>query len=391
MERKVFARLLSCLALVTGLALAGPLYAADGLTVLHAFNTTDGLSPAGRLVQGPDGAFYGTTTYGGLNDFGEVFRVDASGDFSILYSFPKTGGVNPQGALVLMDDGFFYGTTPNLNYCRDTPRGPFCKTLGSGTVFRVGADGSFATVHVFKNLRTHQFIDPLTDGGDGLLYGMTAVGGPETYGFAYAISTDGIYVPLADFHQATGGRPYGGLTRGTDGNFYGTASDGGAHGYGTVFRMSPDGTMTTLYSFTGGADGRWPRTTLLQGSDGRLYGGAGTTVFAITTGGELTVLHTFDNPDTPGVIEKLVEGADGYLYGTSIDSDYPLGGLYRMSKDGRLFEVLHQFTAQEGTQPSSGLIFGGDGRLYGTTWTSGNGFGGTVYAFDLTALRKAKP
>jgi uncharacterized repeat protein (TIGR03803 family) len=377
------------------LACAFPTRAAGGLTVLHAFDKTDGAFPQARLVQGPDGGFYGTTTYGGQNGDGVVFRVDASGGFSTLYSFPKSGAVSPLSGLVLMDDGFFYGSTPRLQVCGDTPpRNPRCKIFGGGSVFRIAADGTFATLHVFKNFLHPRVNGPLTDGGDNLLYGVGTTGGADDIGIAYAISTDGIYVPLADFHEATTGGPsFGGLTRAADGNLYGTTNHGGAHLDGTVFRMTPDGTMTTLYDFTNGADGGHPSGNLLQGSDGRLYGGAGTTLFAITTGGALTVLHTFDGTDGTGVQDRLAEGDDGWLYGTSLGGGSNNGGtLYRLSKDGQQFEVLHMFTPQEGTSPRSGPIFGSDGRLYGTL--SGNGgprVSGSIYAFDLTAARAAKP
>lgn len=396
MTRFASFRLPIALLATAALAMSAPLHAANNLTVLHAFDKTDGEYPQGQLVQGPDGAFYGITTYGGLNGYGEIFRVDASGDFSILYSFPKSGAGSPISGLVLMDDGFFYGTTPRLHVCGDTPpRNPRCKIFGGGTVFRVAADGTFTTLHVLNKAGQLQVSGPLTDVGDDLLYGVATLGGANNIGGVYAISTDGIYVPLASFLGATTGGPsQGGLTRGVDGNFYGTTYKGGAHDAGTVFRMTPDGTITTLYAFTGGADGRSPNGTLLQGSDGRFYGGAGGgTVFAITTGGALTVLHTFDGTDGTGVQDRLAEGDDGWLYGTSLGGGNNNGGtLYRLSKDGQQFEVLHMFTPQEGTSPRSGPIFGSDGRLYGTV--SGNGgpsASGSIYAFDLTALRNAKP
>jgi len=392
MNRIASARTLPALLATAALAMSAPLHAANGITVLHSFNYDDGQYPEGRLVQGNDGAFYGTTYAGGLHHQGEVFRVDASGDFSILHSFAGDDGQSLDSGLVLMDDGHFYGTTPQTVYCH----GSICSGYG-GTVFRIAADGTFATLHTFMYTPPAEGYQPgpLTDGGDGLLYGLTVQGGgPGGEGTAYAIATDGTLVTLATFDVANGGLPYGSLARGTDGNFYGTTSIGGAYGKGTVFRMTPDGTIATLYSFTGGSDGGTPYGSLLQGSDGRFYGGASGggngagTIFAITTAGELTILHSFNGGDGTGPVDALVEGDDGYLYGAGGGGYQGYGTLYRLSKSGK-FMTLHLFTTQDGTHPSSAPIFGGDGRLYGTTIQYGGapGASGSVYAFDLSAPR----
>src|SRR4051812_41843489 len=67
------------------------------------------------------------------------------------------------------------------------------------------------------------------------------------------------------------------LIEAADGNFYGTTAYGGAadgriqHGGGTVFRMTPGGTLTILHEFTT-EEGFAPSVALLQGTDGAFYG-----------------------------------------------------------------------------------------------------------------------
>src|SRR5579871_5372491 len=79
-----------------------------------------------------------------------------------------------------------------------------------------------------------------------------------------------------------GFEPSGTLVQGTDGNLYGTTLWGGTHnngcsggfGCGTVFKITPTGALTTLYSFcpqTNCPDGIGPNT-LVQGTDGNFYG-----------------------------------------------------------------------------------------------------------------------
>ena len=59
-------------------------------TVLHTFTGPDGAAPAAALAWDSQHNIYGTTTLGGANGYGTVFKLDSSGNFTTLYSF--TGG-----------------------------------------------------------------------------------------------------------------------------------------------------------------------------------------------------------------------------------------------------------------------------------------------------------
>lgn len=83
------------------------------LTNLYTFTGgSDSGCPSAALTLGPDGNFY-CTTYGGTvaTDYGTVFRVTPGGAFTSLVSFAATNGEAPKGNLVLGPDGNFYGTT----------------------------------------------------------------------------------------------------------------------------------------------------------------------------------------------------------------------------------------------------------------------------------------
>ena len=84
-------------------------------------------------------------------------------------------------------------------------------------------------------------------------------------------------------------------------------------------------TLTTLVSFDG-TNGSAPAASLIQASDGNLYGTTEYggpisgceggfnpcgTVFKITLSGTLTTLHTFVNSDGAFPVSPVVQGTDG--------------------------------------------------------------------------------
>src|ERR1700678_247705 len=48
-------------------------------TILASFNGANGANPMGALLQTTDGSFYGTTSAGGANNLGTVFKIDSGG------------------------------------------------------------------------------------------------------------------------------------------------------------------------------------------------------------------------------------------------------------------------------------------------------------------------
>jgi uncharacterized repeat protein (TIGR03803 family) len=98
------------------------------LTKLHDFcaqtNCADGATP-NPLIQATDGNFYGTTTGGGTNNKGTVFKLNNRGGITVIHRFDSTDGANPETALLQATDGNLYGTTINGG------------TNGVGTVFRI--------------------------------------------------------------------------------------------------------------------------------------------------------------------------------------------------------------------------------------------------------------
>jgi len=103
---------------------------AGALTTLHSFSGADGSFLAAGLLQASDGNFYGTTDSGGsggncYGGCGTVFKITPSGTLTTLHAFNGGDGANPAAALVQATDGNFYGTTSHGG------------TNNYGTVFRL--------------------------------------------------------------------------------------------------------------------------------------------------------------------------------------------------------------------------------------------------------------
>ncbi|HXI83279.1 MAG TPA: choice-of-anchor tandem repeat GloVer-containing protein [Verrucomicrobiae bacterium] len=88
---------------------------AGNYTNLYSFGSSpgDGNFPGAGLLQGSDGNFYGTTEQAGANGVGTVFRISPGGNYTNLYSFSNSAsdGHQPHAALIQGIDGKFYGTT----------------------------------------------------------------------------------------------------------------------------------------------------------------------------------------------------------------------------------------------------------------------------------------
>src|SRR5258708_37232303 len=67
-----------------------------------------------------------------------------------------------------------------------------------------------------------------------------------------------VYTTLHSFNITDGADPHSSLIQASDGNLYGTTLYGGTVGYGTVFQITIGGAFTTLDSFDG-TEGYYPK------------------------------------------------------------------------------------------------------------------------------------
>lgn len=166
----------------------------SGYTVLHSFGSrgSDGAAPRAALVEGSDRALYGTTPSGGSSEGGggTVYKLQKDGTgYTLLHVFPsnQADGWGPGAALVEGHDGALYGTT-TTSYYRDA--------AGPGTVFRLNKDGTGYTVlHRFAGPDGQYPSAALVQASDGTFYGTTAEGGDMGYGTIFALQPPRLLLP----------------------------------------------------------------------------------------------------------------------------------------------------------------------------------------------------
>jgi uncharacterized repeat protein (TIGR03803 family) len=413
--------------------------------LVHFLNTstikTNGASPQARLIEGTNGMLYGTTPAGGTNTTGTIYALSKDGSgFASIYHFgarSTNDGRIPLGELLLGSDGMLYGTTFDGG------------TNGNGTVFSLDHDGS--NYHVIASLVSPQgAASGLIEGTNGLLYCTSQLGGDTGAGTVFALAKDGSGFNILKSFSPSGGdgqgpqaapiktsqnelagtariggtlgkgtvyhirfdgaaysvvsslaevaNPIGALLEATNGNFYGVTQFGGTSNNGAVFSLGAQGgNFGTVYSPDNATNGREFRASLIQASDGTVYGttasggsgGEGIAFRLNQDGSGFTILKNFASGSTgPGAnpLQPLMEASDRRLYGKTYFGGVTNRGIvFSMSKDGTSYTVLKSFgtPASDGESPMSPLLEASDGFLYGSTYGGGlTNNAGTVFRLN---------
>ena len=153
------------------------------MTYLHTFSTLGGTpTTAAPLIQGSDGDLYGTTTFGDSN-WGTVFKITTGGTYTLLHSFPymgvTDGDVPDHAPLVQAPDGNFYGTT-SLGGANNL-----------GTIYKITPGGTFTLLYSFAASDGQWPLGGMVLGKDGNLYGTTSAGGSGFKGTVFKFTLPG--------------------------------------------------------------------------------------------------------------------------------------------------------------------------------------------------------
>jgi len=389
---------------------------AQTLTVLYTFTGgADGANPYAGLTMDQAGNLYGTAQAGGSHGNGTVFKLTKKNSNWImnpLYSFQGgNDGANPTARVIFGPDGSLYGTT---TYGGGGPcsYGPY---TGCGTVFKL--QPSPVACRTALCPWTETVLYRFTGGSDGAnpqggdllvdqpgnLYGTTLGGGAYGLGAVFSLSpSKGVWTEsvLHSFTGYEGANPYSSVISDNAGNLYGTANSGGTFGYGTVYELIPSGSVwqvKTLYAFSSTKDdgyAAYPVGGLIFDGSGNLYGttvansfeiGGGGTVFELTlSDGNWTMtkhVNLGGDMTSVGPVASLVMDAGGNLYGIQLsDRGVEVAGeIFNWGED-----LYNFWRPPYGGYPQGQLILDASGNLYSTTEFNDGEEDGYGVIFELT-------
>ncbi|WP_336518615.1 choice-of-anchor tandem repeat GloVer-containing protein [Pollutibacter soli] len=236
------------LATIGGSNAGGTLFSLDPVTnkfaVLYSFSSTLGIYPTGKLARRIDnGLLYGTTTAGGANAQGTIFSFDpATKKYTKLYDFSTAQSGQPVGNLTIGTDGLLYGYTDQTFFIPDN----------RGSIYSFNPlTKQINFLHTFNGTNGASPRGGLLVSGSKL-YGVTNSGGTGFYGTVFSFD------PLAKKHTimynltlVNGAYPLGSLALGSDGLIYGLTSIGGTGGVGVLFSVNPvNNAFRKLQNFT---------------------------------------------------------------------------------------------------------------------------------------------
>ncbi|MES2656969.1 MAG: choice-of-anchor tandem repeat GloVer-containing protein, partial [Verrucomicrobiota bacterium] len=338
-------------------------------------------SPRAAILEGEDGSWYGTSCWGGTDDYGTIFRITPAGEISLVKSMLGNDpvfnpgpfdGIFPMGELTAGSNGALTGIS-TITRIDNAGSGAFHDScffnLDADDEVLVSNDSVYSAFDIADysspgfNAYPYGVSGGLTYAGDGYFYGTSPAGvlriGEE--GDAELLGDASITGNLVESSDAQGRFFYGaeknkilkirpsggtavfatvnateavapnivgGLFKDTDGTLYGTTAEGGANGHGTLFKVSLAGVVTKMADFSGngpGIKGAKPLAALMKHSDGCFYGttsrgGAGDrgTIFRMTGTGVVTTVFEFEADERDSVpTGRLVTARDGNLYGTT--------------------------------------------------------------------------
>jgi len=261
----------------------------------------------GPLLLASDGNLYGASYGGGTFGDGTVFRMSTpSGAINIIHSFSGTDGADPNGGLAQASDGKLYGTTsaggPNNN----------------GEIFKMNLNGKITVLHPFDVNGVSDGESPdagLLAASDGYFYGVNHFGGANDVGTIFRITTTGVFSKLFDFTNtapgASGAYPGVALMQHTNGNIYGLTYRGGANDNGVFFSLIVPN-LTQILKVAG-------PIFLLPGGPVQVLGNNLTHVIAVNFGG-VSAQFTLgtDSVLTATVPNGALDGLVNVIYDTGL-------------------------------------------------------------------------
>jgi uncharacterized repeat protein (TIGR03803 family) len=233
-------------------------------TVVFNFKGDSGRFSEAGLYLFNDTSIYGMATDGGLYSYGVIYKFNPlRNEYNVLYNFHgNNDGAYPQGTFIKDSNGLLYGFTGQLG------------SGGGGTLFSFNPNtNAFSTLVNFNGTNGKYPFGELFLATNGLLYGLTTVGGSKNDGvlFSYNVSMNSYNIVL-NFDSINGAEPTASDVIEDTNNkiLYGMTYYGGKYNKGVIFSYNLITNKDSVLLNFDGTNGSNPYGTLLLVPDSLL-------------------------------------------------------------------------------------------------------------------------
>ena len=327
---------------------------------------------------------YGMTQSGGANGKGNIFKVYSNGTgYSNLYSFNTATGYGPLGSLSQsFSNSRLYGMTQ------------FGGANNAGVLFSFDpVDSLYTDIHDFNTTDGSTPTGNVLQASNGLIYGMTQAGGNAGFGVLFSLDpTTNAYNVIINFSGTNGSYPMGSLLQASNGLLYGMTKQGGSNNFGTIFTFNTaTNILTTIVSFTGnnGAHpGSNPYGSLIQMGNSTIFGmtrlggtGNAGVIFSIdATTNAYSLAYQFNTFSNHYPNGNLTVGPNGLLYGMTTGGGNLSGSIFQFDPTINILGTIITFGL--GEHPKGNFILAGNGLFYCMIDSGGTTGNGKLLMFD---------
>ena len=170
----------------------------------------------------------------------------SSSTYKKMFDFDFDNGTNPSGSLIQGSDGKLYAMTVGYD--------PGEESSAPAVIFSFDPSSSTYKKNLdFDGTNGAHPRGSLMQASDEKLYGMTNQGGSNDSGVIFSFNPSSFtYKKTFDFEGTNGAKPSGSLMQASDGKLYGMTSEGGSNGKGAIFSYDPStSTYTKLKDYNG--------------------------------------------------------------------------------------------------------------------------------------------
>ncbi len=346
----------------------------------------------------PNGKYYGVSNLGGISNSGIIFEFDPVANTVVKKIDFNNYDINP--LLMVYPDGFLT-LNPNNNLLIGTT---YNVVGGSGTLFEFDPvnDTLYKKINLTTSTLLNTSSGPLLLYSDGKFYGQAHPCNTVNNGGLCNYDPNTHVATLKITYTSGSGHGGNNLIDGRNGKYYGTIMYGNTSGLGNLFEYDPSTNAIAIKcSFNNTSMGCNPIDAPTVLSSGKLigilptsvslglaynggYGGKGSMYSYIPSTSTFSIIVNFEAaPNGRYPSSSLVQASNGKLYGTTNEGGSTnLGTLYEFDPVTKVYTKKYDFNSTNGNVTGGRLVLGNDNKIYGVTSYGGVNNSGVIFQYD---------